>query len=458
MEHAPLIERQRQFFLAGGTAGAAFRRERLKALHDALETHEAAILAALHEDLRKSPLEAYASELGYVLGEIRHAMRHLDGWMKPECRSAPFLAWPARAEVRREPYGVALIIGPWNYPLQLLLTPLVAAIAAGNTVVLKPSELAQRTASVIADVVAKTFDDWHVAIVEGGRECVEGLLCERFDKIFFTGSTRIGREVMSAAAKHVTPVTLELGGKSPCIVTADVPLETTARRIVWGKFMNAGQTCVAPDHVWVDRRISRPLMDALHKAIHEFYGNDPRSSADYGRIINQRHFARLHAMLGDGTVFHGGGSDAEDLYIEPTILLEPAPDSALMEEEIFGPILPVMEFDQLEEVIERMKDQPSPLALYLFTRCRETMDRVVSSTRSGGVCINDTVSHIIGRNLPFGGVGDSGMGDYHGHAGFECFTHRRSVLRRSFSIDPDFRYPPPKASLSTLRRMMRFFG
>jgi aldehyde dehydrogenase (NAD+) len=458
MNYGPLIARQRAFFLTGATASGVFRRERLLALHEALEARESELLAALHADLRKSPHEAYASEIGFVLGEIRHAVRHLSTWMKPEHRGVPFLAWPGRAQIRREAFGVSLIIGPWNYPLQLLLTPLVGAIAAGNTAVLKPSESAPRTSAALAALIAETFDENHIALVEGGMDCAEDLLREKFDTIFFTGGTRAGKAVMNAAARHLTPVTLELGGKSPCIVTADAPIETTARRIVWGKFMNAGQTCVAPDYLWVDRTIAPALLDALRAVIKEFYGADPQRSPDYGRIVNRRHFDRLHALLEDGKIFHGGRSDVDDLYIEPTVLTDVAAESAAMSEEIFGPILPVLMFDKIDEVIARLNDQPSPLALYLFTNCRKTMDRVVSSTRSGGVCINDTVSHILGRDMPFGGVGDSGMGDYHGRASFDCFTRRRSVLKRSFAFDPHFRYPPPRGSLAVLKRLMRFFG
>ena len=458
MDYGPLIARQRAFFLTGATASVEFRRDRLQALHDGLEARESKLLAALHADLRKSPHEAYASEVGFVLGEIRHAIRHLPAWMKPERQRVPFLAWPGRARIRREAFGVALIIGPWNYPLQLLLTPLVGSIAGGNTAVLKPSEFAPRTSAALAALISETFDENHVALVEGGLDCAEDLLREKFDTIFFTGGTGAGKAVMSAAARHLTPVTLELGGKSPCIVTADAPVETSARRIAWGKFMNAGQTCVAPDHVWVERKVAPALLDALRDAIRGFYGDDPQQSPDYGRIVNRRHFDRLHAMLGDGKVFHGGRSDADDLFIEPTVLTNVAAESAVMSEEIFGPILPVLVFDEIGEVIRHLNGQPSPLALYLFTKCRRTMDLVVASTRSGGVCINDTVSHILGRDLPFGGVGDSGMGDYHGRASFECFTRRRSVLWRSLAIDPGFRYPPPGASLAALKRLMRFFS
>jgi aldehyde dehydrogenase (NAD+) len=458
MDYGELITRQRAFFQSGATASGEFRRARLKALADGLAARETAILEALHADLRKSPHEAYASELGFVLGEIRHALAGLGRWMRPERRKPPFLAWPARAEVRRDPFGVALIIGPWNYPLQLLLTPLVGAIAAGNTAVLKPSEFAPHTAAVIAGMMADLFDDEFVAVVEGDRECAERLLREKFDTIFLTGSTATGRAVMAAAARHLTPVTLELGGKSPCIVCADAPVEMTARRIVWGKFMNAGQTCVAPDHLWVDRQIMPALLEALKKALREFYGEDPQHSADYGRIIHRRHFDRLLAFLSEGRIVHGGRADAADLYLEPTLLTEVGPEHSVMQEEIFGPVLPVMEFGDLGEVLDRLRGEPAPLALYLFTADRRLRERVIGETRSGGVCVNDTISQILGRDLPFGGLGESGMGSCHGRASFDCFTHQRTVLTRSLAVDPAFRYPPPRASLAVLKRLLRFFG
>jgi aldehyde dehydrogenase (NAD+) len=458
MDYGPIITRQRAFFLTGATAAPGFRRDRLRDLEKGLIQREAELLDALRADLRKNPHEAYASEIGFVLGEVRHAIKHLPRWMKPERRRAPFAAWPSRAELRHEPYGVSLIIGPWNYPLQLLLAPLVGAIAAGNTAVLKPSEFAPHTAAVISAMIKERFDENFIAVVEGARDCAESLLRERFDKIFFTGSTGTGRLVMAAAARHLTPVTLELGGKCPCIVAADAPIGMTARRIVWGKFMNAGQTCVAPDHLCVDRRIAPALLDAMRGEIRRFYGENPQQSPDYGRIINRRHFDRLHALLGDGEIFHGGRTDAEELYIEPSILTNVPPDSAVMRDEIFGPILPVMEFDDLTKVLACQRDLPPPLALYLFTADRGLQERVLSETRSGGVCINDTISHIIGNDLPFGGLGESGMGTYHGRATFECFSHRRAVLRRPFWIDPSFRYPPPKASLDVLKRVMRYFG
>ncbi len=449
MDCAPLIARQRQFFLTGATRPQAYRQDQLRRLQTAIESQEAALLDALCADLRKPPQEAYTSEIGFVLSDIRHALKHLPAWMKPQRRRLPLLAWPGRAAVHPEPFGVALIIGPWNYPFQLLFSPLVGAIAAGNCAVLKPSEFAPHTAAVITQLIADTFPPEYLAVVEGDRQVAEALLREKFDTIFFTGSTTVGRAVMAAAAKHLTPVTLELGGKSPVIVCADAPLDVTARRIAWGKFMNAGQTCVAPDFVLVDRRIRQSLVDALHRAVREFYGDDPQQSPDYGRIINRRHFDRLSAFV---------PGDATGLYIPPMILTDVAWDAPVMEEEIFGPILPVLDFDALDEVLAKLRDRPTPLALYLFTNDRATQERVVAGTRSGGVCINDTVVHITGKELPFGGLGESGLGAYHGKASFDCFSHRRSVVRRATLLDFRFRYPPPKLSLARLRKLYRWLA
>ena len=450
------VERQRTFFQSGATRSLEFRRDQLRKLHDALVTRESALIAALHSDLRKSPTEAYATEIGLLLSEIRHAVRHLPVWMKPRRRRAPLVAWPARGFVRPEPYGVALIVGPWNYPLQLLLAPLVGAMAAGNCAVLKPSEFAPHTAAAIGELIGAAFSPEYLTLVPGEREVAEALLREKFDVIFFTGSTQVGRSVMTAAARHLTPVTLELGGKCPCLVCADAPMETTARRIVWGKFMNAGQTCVAPDFVVVDRHVRDRFMEAMKQALHEFYGDDPRKSSDYGRIINRKHFDRLTSYLTSGHVVHGGQQDAGDLYVAPTILTDVPTDAPVMQEEIFGPILPVAEFDQIEEALGLLRDRPTPLALYLFSKDQRTQERVLAVTRSGGVCINDTVTHMVGKDLPFGGLGDSGLGAYHGKASFDCFTHRRSVLRRSFAFDPKLRYPPPRVPLGTLKRALRF--
>lgn len=456
MDLAQLIRRQRAYFQTGATRSLGYRRTQLHKLHDALVAHEPALLAALHADLRKSAYEAYTAELGLVLSEVRHALRCLPAWLKPGRRRTPLLAWPARGFVHPEPYGVVLIIGPWNYPLQLLLSPLVGALAAGNCAVLKPSEFAPHTAAAIAKLIGATFPEEHITVVPGEREIAEALLRERFDSIFFTGSTGVGRAVMVAAARHLTPVTLELGGKCPCLVCADAPLDITARRIAWGKFMNAGQTCVAPDFVLVDRRLHSGLVAALKRAIQQFYGDDPQRSPDYGRIINRKHLERLTGYLRSGQIAHGGQHDASDLYLAPTILTGVAAEAPVMQEEIFGPILPVLEFDTLDHALALLRGRPTPLALYLFTKDRSAQERVLAETRSGGVCLNDTITHASGKDLPFGGLGESGLGTYHGKASFDCFTHYRSVLRRSFRFDLKQRYPPPRVSLTALKRAYRW--
>ena len=455
MDFAAASQRQRAFFQSGTTRSVEFRRAQLERLADALERHEAALLSALQADLAKSPGQAYASELGLVQMEIRHALRNLRRWAAPRRRRSPWFVAPARGWVQAEPFGVVLILGPWNYPVQLLLAPLVSAVAAGNCVVLKPSELAPRTAQGITELIGDCFDEQLVTVVNGDAHRAAALLRERFDKIFFTGSTRVGRAVMAAAAMHLTPVTLELGGKCPALVCANAPIELAARRIAWGKFMNAGQTCVAPDFVLVAREARDPFVAAMKKALQEFYGDDPARCEDYGRIVNQAHFERLVHYLRDGNTVHGGQHDAKDLFIAPTILADVSPDSAVMQEEIFGPILPVLAFDNLEEALALLRDRPTPLAMYVFTRDRATETRVLADTRSGGVCVNDVVSHMIGPGLPFGGLGASGMGASHGRAGFETFSHQRAVLRRSTWLDLPFRYPPQKLSLGGLKRAMR---
>ncbi len=455
MDFAAATQRQRTFFQTGATRSVEFRRAQLERLAGALERHETALLSALQADLGKSPGQGYASEFGLVRMEIRHALRHLRRWAAPQRRRTPWFVAPARGWVQFEPFGVALILGPWNYPVQLLVSPLVSAIAAGNCAVLKPSELAPRTAKAITELMRDCFDEPLVTVVNGGPEVAEALLRERFDKVFFTGSTRVGRLVMAAAAKHLTPATLELGGKCPAIVCADAPVELAARRIAWGKFMNAGQTCVAPDFVLVAREARETFVAAMKRALHEFYGNDPARSEDYGRIVNQAHFERLVTYLRDGKAVQGGQHDVKKLFIAPTILADVSPDAAVMQEEIFGPILPVLEFDKLDAALALLRGKPTPLALYVFTRDRATEARVLTDARSGGACVNDVVSHMVGAGLPFGGLGESGMGAYHGRAGFEAFSHQRAVLRRATWPDAPFRYPPQTLSLGGLKRAMR---
>lgn len=456
MDFHNILGRQRAFFQSGATRPLDFRRDQLRKLMNGLETREGRLLDALHADLRKPAQEAYASELGFVLGELRHALKDLPRWMQPRRTRTPLLVWPSSGVIQPEPYGVSLIVGPWNYPLQLLLSPVVGALAAGNCAVLKPSEFAPHTAAAIEELVKSLFPEDYVTVVTGERDVAEALLRERFDVLFFTGSTAVGRAVMTAAARHLTPLTLELGGKCPCLVCADAPLKTTARRIAWGKFLNAGQTCVAPDFLLVHRSIRDDLIAALRESIHTFYGDDPQRSPDYSRVINSRHFDRLVGYIKQGTPVVGGGHDASDLYIAPTILTDISLDTPVMQEEIFGPLLPVLDFGSLDEAMEVLRDRPTPLAFYVFTRDPATQRNVLDQVRSGGACVNDTVSHMVGADMPFGGLGASGFGAYHGKATFDRFTHYRAVLRRSLRVDPPMRYPPPRTSLNTLKRAVRF--
>jgi aldehyde dehydrogenase (NAD+) len=455
MDFATVVQRHRSFFQSGATRPLKFRRAQLEQLLAALDQNEAALLAALHADLRKSPDQAYATEMALVQAEIRCALRNLCRWAAPQRGRTPWFVAPAKGWVQPEPFGVALIFSPWNYPLQLLFAPLVSAIAAGNCAVLKPSEIAPHTAEAVAKLIRENFAEEFISIAPGGVDVAEALLRERFDKIFFTGGTQAGRAVMAAAARHLTPVTLELGGKCPAIVCADAPIELAARRIAWGKFMNAGQTCVAPDFVLVERSVRDAFVAALQKSLREFYGADPSQSKDYGRIVNKRHFDRLVNYLRDGKVIYGGTHDAKDLFIAPTILTDVSMESAVMQEEIFGPLLPVLEFAKLDDALALLRPRTTPLALYVFTRDRGVEARVLAETRSGGACVNDVVFQMVGTGLPFGGLGESGMGAYHGRVGFEAFTHQRAVLRRALWVDPPFRYPPPQLALPRLKRAIK---
>ncbi len=452
-----VLTRLRAFYDSQKTRSLDFRKEQLCALGCAIEVRESDILEALYEDLHKPRQEAYVSEVGFVLSDISYTLQRLARWARPRRRRGPLLAWPSRGLILPEPYGTVLIIGPWNYPFQLLLSPLVAAIAAGNCVCLKPSELAPATSAVVARMVLDTFSEDYITAAEGGPETAEELTNQGFDYIFFTGSIRVGRQVMEAAARHLTPVTLELGGKSPCIVCHDVDLTLAARRILWGKCMNAGQTCMAPDYVWVDALVEREFLTALGSVLNEFYGGAPRQSPDYGRIINRGHFDRLLGYLGQGRLVCGGEHEADGLFMAPTILADVSPSAPVMQEEIFGPILPVLRFNDIDEVLVSLKRRPKPLALYVFARNRAFQARILAETASGGVCVNDTMTQAFGKTLPFGGLGASGMGSYHGKAGFDCFTHYKSVLRRSTWPDLRFRYPPTRHSLATVKRFCRLF-
>jgi aldehyde dehydrogenase (NAD+) len=450
-----LIQRQRDFFRSGQTKQMPHRIDALQSLKKSILANEIKICAALKEDLGKSEFESYAGEIGVVLSEISEAVKHIRSWAKPKKVKNRLINFPDRNFIYPQPYGVILIIGPWNYPLQLTLAPLVAAIAAGNCAVLKPSELAPATSRLIAEIISATFASEYVAVVEGGIEESRALLKQRFDFIFFTGGSKVGRVVMKEAAENLTPIALELGGKSPAIVDVDAKIEVTARRIIWGKFFNAGQTCVAPDYLLVNAKITKTLLDALIRTIHQFYGDDPSKSPDYSRIINVTHFDRLACLMSDGRILIGGETDRQRKYIAPTIITEISWEDPIMQEEIFGPILPVLEFEDLDTVLEKISNRPRPLALYYFSSDKSTCKKVLERVEFGGGCINDCIMHLLNPNLPFGGVGESGMGCYHGKYGFETFSHRKSILKKGTWMDIAMRYPPYAGKLKWMRKILK---
>jgi acyl-CoA reductase-like NAD-dependent aldehyde dehydrogenase len=453
-----LVQAQREFYQSGQTRDMDFRVQQLKRLLDVVTRHEADILQALKADLNKPPLEAYGSEVGLLRAEIQYVLTHLRGWARPKRMPIHLTQFPSSAWVYPEPYGVALIIAPWNYPLLLIVAPLVGAMAAGNCAILKPSEMAAHTSALLARLIGDHFDPRYIAVVEGGPDTAQALLHEKFDTIFYTGNRHIGRQVMQAAARHLTPVTLELGGKSPCIVDAEVDVARAARRILWGKFLNAGQICLSPDYVLADRRIKPALLQAMRQTLLEFYGPDPRLSPDYCRIINARHFERLCRLLPtgaeEGTLMAGGQIDAGERYIAPTIIDEPPADGALMRDEIFGPLLPVIGYDGLDEAIRFVNARPKPLALYFFSTNRAHQERVLRETSSGGGCINDTILHFTSPLLPFGGVGESGMGQYRGRASFDTFSHHKAFIKKNFLFDFWFRFAPYKNNHRVLKRIL----
>lgn len=457
IEISPLLERQRAYFQSGKTRDVSLRIASLQQLKQAIQANEESLCSALAEDLGKPHQEAVISETAMVIREIEFICRHLRRWSAPHRVRSSLLNFPSRAAVHCEPLGVALIIAPWNYPAQLVLSPLVAAIAAGNCALLKPSELAIHTAAVISRIIAEVFDPDHVSLVEGGPDLSQELLKHRFDIIFFTGSSRVGRLVQQAAARHLTPVILELGGKSPAIVDADADLAVAARRIVWGKFFNAGQTCVAPDYLLAHADIKQELLGRMVSVIREFYGPDPKSSPALARIVNQAHFDRLTGFLADGKIIAGGDYDRATLSLAPTILDQVSWQAPVMQEEIFGPILPVLSMTGLDDIAELIGRHPTPLAVYYFSRDSRRQSRIMHSATFGGGCINDTLVHLTEHHLPFGGVGTSGHGRYHGKSGFEAFSHHKSLLWRGTWLDIPLRYPPYAGQLKWLKKLFQWF-
>ena len=446
-----VIRKQRDFFSSGTTQDINFRKQQLKNLRNLIDDNENEILEALHKDLKKTEFEGCLTAVIGAKIEIDYALKNINKWTKAKKVSVPIDQLPGKAFIQPQSKGVVLIISPWNYPFHLAIVPLVGAIAAGNCAIIKPSELTPNTSKVIAKIINNNFDENYIRVIEGAKETSQKLLEQKFDHIFFTGGSSIGKIVMEAAAKHLTPVTLELGGKSPCIIDTNINVKETAKRIAWGKFLNNGQTCVAPDYLLVNRQIKKELLEAIIEATKNLYGDDPATSPDYGRIVNHHHFNRLCALLEPGKIVLGGQVIPEENYISPTIIDEVSPDFPIMEDEIFGPILPILEYDRLEEAIAFINERPRPLALYLFSNDKKQQKIIVQKTISGGVCINHTIMHLGVLDLPFGGVGNSGMGSYHGKASFDTFSHQKSVLKRSFFLGTDLLFPPYKDKLKWIK-------
>ncbi|SEA31225.1 aldehyde dehydrogenase family protein [Microbulbifer marinus] len=452
---AALVAGLRTYFRSGMSAELGWRRQQLRQLRSMLSENESRFLQALQRDLHKAPQEGFMTEVSALYGDIDHALKHLKQWARPRRAATPIVAQPAKSYVLPEPLGVVLIIGAWNYPLQLLLSPLVPAIAAGNCAVLKPSELAPATSGLVAELLPRYLDRDAFACVEGAVPETTALLEQRWDHILYTGGGRVGKIVMAAAAKHLTPVTLELGGKSPCIVADDADLEVAARRIAWGKFTNAGQTCIAPDYLLCTRATADRLLPAIEKATVAMFGADARQSPDYGRIINSGHAERLANLLDDGELVFGGQVDVDGCFVAPTLLRNVSAEAAVMQEEIFGPVLPVVELDDFSEAEEFVNSREKPLALYVFTKDDATADRILSRCSSGNACVNDCMMFMTAHELPFGGVGASGMGAYHGEHGFRTFSHFKAVMKRSNFLDLDLRYAPFNARKFKLLRLLR---
>jgi aldehyde dehydrogenase (NAD+) len=449
-----LVARQRAFFESGATRPVSFRLEQLGILKKAILAYEQEIYDALKADFNKPVFETYATEMGLVLEEIGVMEKNLKSWATPQAVGTALGNLPARSYIYPDPYGVALVIGAWNYPFQLVMAPLVGAMAAGNTVVLKPSRVAAHTYQVISRLVADYFDPRYIACLDIHSSNDE-MLAQRYDYIFFTGGIQVGKIIAKAAAEHLTPTTLELGGKSPCIVDETASLEVSARRIVWGKFLNAGQTCVAPDYLLVHEKVKDKLFHYMKKAVEEFYGDNPANSADYASIINERHHERLASMITGGTIVFGGKTDAAKKYIAPTLITDIDFDHPLMDDEIFGPVLPAFTFSNLDEALGIVKRFEKPLAFYIFSNNYKNQQRCMNEVQFGGGCINDTVAHLLNSELPFGGIGSSGSGAYHGKYSFDTFTHYKGVMNKVTWPDIPLRYPPYNGKLGLIKQFIK---
>ncbi len=458
MEDINLIfKNQKEFFESGKTINVDYRIKNLKKLNDIIKKNEDKILNELKKDLGKSSFEGYVTEVGILYDDINFHIKNVKKWSSEEKRKSPIVYYPSKSYIYKEPYGVTLIIGPFNYPFQLVIAPLIGAISAGNTAIIKPSENSRNIALLLEKLINENFPEGYLRVVNplGGKETVSLLLDKPFDYIFFTGSVRVGKLVMQKAAQHLTPVTLELGGKSPCIVDSDAKLKLAAKRIVWGKFLNAGQTCVAPDYLCVHKSVKDELLKLIINEIRVQFGENVRNSEDYPRIVNKSSLERLSGYLNDGKIYYGGNIDEDNLYMEPTLIIKPDLNSPLMSDEIFGPILPILVYEDLDNVIKFINHREKPLALYYFSESKKKIKYVLTSTTSGGVTINDTIIHVANPNLPFGGVGNSGVGKYHGKESFETFTHNKSVMKRGTFIEFNIRFAPYKNKLNLVKRIMK---
>ena len=454
-KYADTFRAQQLFFSEGTTKSLEFRLHQLKTLKRLLKENQQLLIEAVYSDFSKPPFETFGTEIGLIIGEINYAIQHLSKWIKPQSVPTSLVNFPSQNFILTEPYGCVLIISPWNYPVQLSLLPLVGALAAGNTAFVKPSELTPATSGVIKQLLDHYFDPTVVTTVLGGVEQSNALLELDFDYIFFTGSTRVGKIIMQKAAQKLTPVTLELGGKSPCIVEESADLSISAKRIAWGKFINAGQTCVAPDYLLVQNSIRNEFLEHLKTAITELYGESPESSPDFTRIINHSHFHRLTTYLNNGRVVAGGSSNPESRYISPTILSDITWNDPIMKDEIFGPILPVLPFSDVEDAISQIRNTPRPLALYVFTSSSSFEKKVLEQVSFGGGAINDTIAQLGNHHLSFGGVGASGFGSYHGKASFDSFSHQKSIMKKNFFVDIPLRYAPYDDKIKWLKTIFR---
>jgi aldehyde dehydrogenase (NAD+) len=456
MDIKAILEKQRKYFASHATKSIDFRLKQLKKLREALRSSEDKIAGALQKDLHKSPAQAYLSETGICLQEAGNIIKNLRAWAGPKRAKWPVLFPFSKSYVQYEPYGTALIISPWNYPFFLTLLPLMGAMAAGNCVMIKPSRMSPASSQALDEIISGCFDEEYVKVVRLEPGAKVEILKEKFDYIFFTGGPDTGKKVLSAAAERITPVTIELGGKCPCIVDADIDLEKTAKRIVFGKFINAGQTCVAPDYLLVDKRVKETLLEKLGLVIKKIYGNNPGESADYGRMVNNEQFEQAAACIKDGRVIAGGGTDKNARYIAPTIIEGAAPGSKAMQQEIFGPVLPVVAYETIEEAIDFVNKREKPLVLYLFSRNKKIQQKVLNETSSGSACVNDAVIHLTSMELPFGGVGGSGFGRYRGKYGFLTFSNLKSVMKQTNLFDLNPRYPPvTKWNLKLMKLLLR---